>query len=107
MPEPIQIEKDKTYVLEVDHVVSNEQVREIIQKFKESTGSNVIVLNGARLARVASEAEEAIERVRKIHTPFWLDEPHCSECHSYEVDENYALYPCPTIKALDGETDEA
>lgn len=45
----------------------------------------------------------AIERVRKIHTPFWLDEPHCSECHSYEVDENYALYPCPTIRALDGE----
>jgi hypothetical protein len=55
----------------------------------------------------AHEYKQAIERVRKIHTPFWLDEPHCSECHSYEVDENYAIYPCPTIRALDGETDEA
>jgi hypothetical protein len=51
----------------------------------------------------AYEYKQAIERVRKIHTPFWLDEPHCSECHSYEVDENYALYPCPTIRALDGD----
>jgi hypothetical protein len=55
----------------------------------------------------AHKYKQAIERVRKIHTPFWLDEPHCSECHSYEVDENYASYPCPTIRALDGETDEA
>lgn len=46
---------------------------------------------------------KAIERVREIHMRFWLDEPYCSECHSYEIDEKYASYPCPTIRALDGD----
>jgi uncharacterized protein with PIN domain len=68
----------------------------------------ICTICGADLSKPShNELLEAIERVRKIHTPFWLDEPHCSECHSYEVDENYASYPCPTIRALDGETDEA
>jgi hypothetical protein len=50
---------------------------------------------------------KAIERVREIHMPFWLDEPYCSECHSYEDDEKYASYPCPTIQALDGTSNES
>ena len=111
MPEPIQIEKDKTYVLEVDHVVSNEQVREIIQKFKESTGSNVIVLNGARLARVASEAEEAIERVRELHRPT-EDGRSCVDCSRIIClgtpnGLGGIQYPCLTIATLDGFTNEA
>lgn len=56
---------------------------------------------------LANKYKQAIDRVREIHTHFWLDEPYCSECHSYEVDEKYASYPCPTIRALDGITNEA
>lgn len=45
---------------------------------------------------------EIIQRIRDIHMRFWLDDPYCSECHSYEMYEDYARYPCPTIRALDG-----
>ena len=57
-----------------------------------------------KLSDIPSPADmaKAIQRVREIHMRFWLDEPYCSECHSYEVDEKYASYPCPTIRALDG-----
>jgi hypothetical protein len=112
MPEPIQIEKDKTYVIEIDHIVSEKHVRSVIKTFKESTGSNAIVLHGARLARVASEAEEAIERVRELHKP--IEEVNengfvnivCNGCFDEEPStgqEFHHDYPCPTIKALDGE----
>jgi hypothetical protein len=99
MPEPIQIEKDKTYVIEIDHIVSEKHVRSVIKTFKESTGSNAIVLHGARLARVASEAEQAIENVRELHKAYDHDgftiSKRCLECDND--------YPCATIKALDGD----
>jgi hypothetical protein len=52
-----------------------------------------------------NEAKEAIQRVRELHSPI----PHpyqeefqlCSHCGN-EVDGSW-IYPCPTIKALDGE----
>jgi hypothetical protein len=45
-----------------------------------------------------------VERVRELHKPFWVNEAHCSECYSkYDKDGKYSLYPCDTIKALDGE----
>jgi len=50
-----------------------------------------------------SAQEEIKERVRGIHTPINgpADDITCSEC---AIDENnYPQYPCPTIKALDGE----
>jgi hypothetical protein len=48
--------------------------------------------------------EQAIARVRELHSPFWVNEAHCSECYSkYDKDGKYSLYPCDTIKALDGE----
>lgn len=105
MSEPIQIEKDKTYVLEVDHVMSSNHVRSIIKDFKEATGSNVIVLNGARLARVASEAEQAIERVRELHKPVaGIGITECAVCVDDRMHWTESVeYPCPTIKALDGE----
>lgn len=106
MSEPIQIERDKTYVLEVDHGISNNQVREIIQTFKESTGSNLIVLSGSRLARVANEAEETLERVRELHKPTKysakpLPLTGCYECT--DIADTVVEYPCSTIQALDGD----
>lgn len=111
MSEPIQIEKDKTYVLEVDHVISNNQVREIIQTFKESTGSNLIVLSGSRLARVANEAEETLERVRNLHKPT-EDGRSCVECSRIIClgtpnGLGGIQYPCLTIAMLDGFANEA
>lgn len=103
MPEPIQIEKDKTYVIEIDHIVSEEHVRSVIKTFKESTGSNAIVLHGARIARVASEAEEAIERVRELHKPIEIGVDYGDNYGALGCPICNELYPCATIKALDGE----
>ena len=47
--------------------------------------------------------EEAIERAHELHkeVPGPSDDTMCSHCY---VDEyRYYEYPCPTIKALDGE----
>jgi hypothetical protein len=47
--------------------------------------------------------DEAIQRVRELHSEMNgpADDTTCRAC---AVDEfNYPEYPCPTIKALDGE----
>ena len=59
---------------------------------------------------------EAIERVRELHKP--IEEVNengfvnivCNGCFDEEPStgqEFHHKYPCPTIKALDGKTDEA
>lgn len=40
-------------------------------------------------------ANETIQRVRELHKPFSKSEVICDCCA--------CIYPCPTIKALDGE----
>jgi hypothetical protein len=107
MPKAIEIEPNKTYVIETDQYTSRDQMQHLMDLWKEKTGSNCLILQGAKLAKEFTDAEEAVQRVREIHMPFWLDEPYCSECHSYEDDEKYASYPCPTIQALDGISNEA
>lgn len=45
----------------------------------------------------------AIARVRELHKPV---DNYCDECSMYLVEDKYSVYigyPCPTIKALDGE----
>lgn len=54
------------------------------------------------------EAQEAVKRVKALHKPKirdWGDELGKVFCgHCYEAYDYYAFeYPCPTIKALDGE----
>ncbi len=56
------------------------------------------------------EMREAIVRVRELHQPVLYgfstkyDCSHCkSECVDYSSDTDTVPYPCPTIKALDGE----
>lgn len=53
-----------------------------------------------------NKAREAIERVRQLHQPIengeW--EPHCSHCREGVGYVDFVDYPCPTIKALDGDT---
>lgn len=41
------------------------------------------------------EMREAIQRVRKLHKPYWNEQEFCDWCD--------LPYPCPTIQALDGE----
>lgn len=48
----------------------------------------------------------AIERVRELHHPFTHNgfdglQEYCNHCSYSQLQE----YPCPTIKALDGETE--
>lgn len=42
-----------------------------------------------------NELVAAIARVRELHKPYWNEQEFCDCCD--------LLYPCPTIKALDGE----
>lgn len=56
------------------------------------------------------DANLKIQRVRELHTPILYgfsteyDCSHCkSECVDYSSDTDTVPYPCPTIKALDGE----
>jgi hypothetical protein len=51
------------------------------------------------MALTISDLEDAIERVRELHKTVsaYLDlQPICIQCRTVE-------FPCPTIKALDGE----
>jgi hypothetical protein len=51
---------------------------------------------------------KANQRVRELHKPFGENNEWCDHC---EIGQNsgydWAAYPCDTIKALDGITDEA
>lgn len=55
--------------------------------------------------------EQAIERVRALHKPFtrkvselWSNAGELETlCRACEVQGDAAFYPCPTIKALDGD----
>ena len=48
--------------------------------------------------------DEKIKRVRELHKPFGENNEWCDHC---EIGQNsgyeWADYPCPTIKALDGD----
>jgi hypothetical protein len=43
----------------------------------------------------------AIDRVRALHRPT-LEGAHCVVCHSSDSSD-WDFYPCPTLRALDGE----
>jgi hypothetical protein len=53
---------------------------------------------------LADRSLMAIERVRELHKPFGENNEWCDHC---EIGQNsgyeWADYPCPTIKALDGD----
>jgi hypothetical protein len=55
MSEALVIEKDKTYVIEIEHPISEEQIKQVIKRFKESTGANAIVLVGAKISKANDE----------------------------------------------------
>lgn len=58
-----------------------------------------------RLQHELSELEQTVQRVRDLHKE---DEGYCSGCFVAEDDPNQpgiavpSVYPCDTIKALDG-----
>jgi hypothetical protein len=109
------IEPGKTYSIEVEQLVplDDEAVKNIIQTFEQATGAKVVVIHKAKVNNsgvVTMPVEElrkltqAVARVREIHRPLDGDalgildpEEICKECSND--------YPCPTIKALDGDSE--
>jgi hypothetical protein len=109
------IEPGKTYSIEVEQLVplDSEAVKNIIQTFEQATGAKAVVIHKAKVNNsgvVTMPVEElrkltqAVARVRELHfygcTDFECCKPTddnatCAECHH--------PYPCPTIKALDGD----
>ena len=62
------------------------------------------------MAERALHAEAAITRVRELHQPFvevdWAEAPYCGTCACVrEYGLTYEPWPCPTIRALNGDTD--
>ena len=55
MSEALEIEKDKTYVIEIEHPRSKEEIDLVIKRFKDATGANAIVLVGAKISRASDE----------------------------------------------------
>lgn len=53
------------------------------------------------------ELKEAVERVRELHKPvvMYTNQTFCDHCWDEDL-QMYYKYPCPTIKELDGETNE-
>ena len=104
MSEPIEIQAGKTYVVELDTRPTIEQYKTMSETWFRETGSNAIFLYGMKVARVASEAEEAIARVRELHKN---NNGVCAVCiDDYNFMDSHLEwleYPCPTIKALDGD----
>ena len=115
------IEPGKTYSIEVERLAplyANE-IENIIRTFEEATGAKAVVVQGATVKDsgvVTMPVEElrrltdTIQRVRELHEPVKetnaaCDDPDC--CGEYEEWEMCADcqcdYPCPTIKAVDGE----
>lgn len=96
MAEPIVIERGKTYVIEVDTHLTLEQMKEVERNWFNSTESGCVILQGARVGRVATKDEEAIDRVYELHAPI------ASETGSKICFNCLKIYPCDTVKILDG-----
>jgi hypothetical protein len=54
-----------------------------------------------QLAEMHAAASARIKRVRQLHRDWEADPGHCAHCQV--ADGNLVPYPCPTIRALDGQ----
>lgn len=58
----------------------------------------------------ADRAEARLARVAALHVPDPVMRGLCAECSDFGTDDfppgEHVAYPCPTIRALEGETDE-
>jgi len=89
-----EIEANKVYALETEHYLRPDEVEAILKAWQESTLSKAVLLDRIQVS-------QAIQRVRELHKPgsaYLDDQPMCIHCRTVE-------FPCPTIKALDGEQD--
>lgn len=55
----------------------------------------------AFLLDLARKQQAALAEVRKLHAPD--DDGDCTHCGDFFCDTRKAEYPCPTIRALDGD----
>jgi hypothetical protein len=53
------------------------------------------------MGRGINKLRAAIDRVRALHRPT-LEGAHCVVCHSSDSSD-WDFYPCPTLRALDGD----
>jgi hypothetical protein len=83
---------------------------DVIDSLRERVG--IEVRDREQWESNAERADDAIQRVRDLHTPYeWSfgEGPvtSCRACADVAAEDDDALYPCPTIRALDGTGDEA
>ena len=109
------IEPGKTYSIEVEQLVplDGEAVKNIIQTFEQATGAKAVVIHKAKVNNsgvVTMPIEElrkltqAVARVRELHKPYDAGSYGIS-CFECEVGDVPVPYPCPTIEALDGDSE--
>lgn len=62
-------------------------------------------VRGLQVAQsVLEDLHETLERVRRLHKKYKGDvQAFCEHCQDSRQSSGMALYPCPTLKALDGE----
>lgn len=75
---------------------------ELGELLADMTDADRVTVNAAWFRKLRN-AEKAVERVRALHARIDLPgrgQPVCSECWDEGV-EDYSLYPCPTIQALE------
>jgi len=114
------IEPGKTYSIEVEQLVplDSEAVKNIIQTFEQATGAKAVVIHKAKVNNsgvVTMPVEElrkltqAVARVRELHKPdkHGACEGCKNRCGCYEGDMDHlnTWETCPTIKALDGDSE--
>jgi hypothetical protein len=65
------------------------------------------MIKSEQLAEQFIDMSKAIKRVRDLHIPRTAYDGSlvCVACESFYEDSGAVDYPCPTIKALDGEQD--
>jgi hypothetical protein len=66
-----------------------------------STYATAVLAAYDKLASENAKLRAAIERVRALHRPT-LEGAHCVVCHSSDSSD-WDFYPCPTLRALNGE----
>lgn len=91
-----EIKPDKIYALETEYMLKPEQAESILNVWQQVTGAKAMLLDCLKI-------EESVQRVRELHRPVpCTDDDGCCQICDYC---GY-MYPCVTIKVLDGEQNE-
>lgn len=103
MSDPYAIKAGEIYAVELDRLLSPDEMETMRKQWEEATGAKVIFLLGAKLVRTASDADEAIQRVRTMCdiTLNLIDRQGSGGEEDYDL--GYATAMRDVLNALDGE----